>query len=267
MTVHITLNTFPIILIDCSYYIFYRYYATLKWFGFQNKNIDTDDIHNNIEFIEAFKKHFKNDIAKICKKWKTKPEYIYMCQDCNRSCIWRNDILDTYKSQRIHNINFNSEIFNIFNKSVEIAKIASDNLEADDVLSIVYNSIRQIDKDIKITIITNDNDYLQLDLPNTHIYNMQMKDITTRKLFDEIDKELFFKALFGDKSDNIPKIANINKTEGTKITNLSKEERSLWIENKPFKDAFYKNLTLIDFKYIPEDLKKACVDKIKIIKI
>ena len=28
----------PIILIDCSYYIFYRYFATSKWINFQSNN-------------------------------------------------------------------------------------------------------------------------------------------------------------------------------------------------------------------------------------
>ena len=39
----------PVILIDTSYFIFYRYYSTLKWYQFRNKEInyqaiDQDDI-------------------------------------------------------------------------------------------------------------------------------------------------------------------------------------------------------------------------------
>ena len=45
----------PIILIDQSYYIFNRYYATLSWYNrrYPETNIDND------EFIIAFFRHLK----------------------------------------------------------------------------------------------------------------------------------------------------------------------------------------------------------------
>ena len=33
-------NNLPVILIDTSYFIFYRYYSTLKWYQFRNKEIN-----------------------------------------------------------------------------------------------------------------------------------------------------------------------------------------------------------------------------------
>ena len=60
-----------IILIDCSYYIFHRYFATYRWFSFQKIEVDINDIVENEIFINAFYKHINNDIKKICKFWKT----------------------------------------------------------------------------------------------------------------------------------------------------------------------------------------------------
>ena len=47
----------PIVFFDCSYYIFHRYFATKRWISFQ-KNAE------NINFLEAFERHFENDIQR-----------------------------------------------------------------------------------------------------------------------------------------------------------------------------------------------------------
>jgi hypothetical protein len=53
-----------IVLIDCSYYIFHRYFATMRWYKFQKDFIEID-VNKNIDnqvFINAFCKHIENDI-------------------------------------------------------------------------------------------------------------------------------------------------------------------------------------------------------------
>ena len=81
-----------IILVDGSYYVFYRYFATLRWFSFQQKTFEINTITENDEFITAFIKHFNNDVHKFCKKWKTDKTNIVICLDCPKNEIWRNDI-------------------------------------------------------------------------------------------------------------------------------------------------------------------------------
>ncbi len=62
----------PIILIDQSYYIFNRYYATFSWYHRRNEDqLDPDTITENSNFILAFFRHFENDIIKLTKKFKT----------------------------------------------------------------------------------------------------------------------------------------------------------------------------------------------------
>jgi hypothetical protein len=67
----INFNKNNIILIDSSYYVFHRYFATYRWFSFQNIDVSVDNIVNNEVFINAFYKHINNDIKKLCKKWNT----------------------------------------------------------------------------------------------------------------------------------------------------------------------------------------------------
>src|SRR5210317_409602 len=147
-----------IILIDSSYYVFYRYFATLRWFLFQKKEFDSASIIENEEYIECFIKHLKSDIIKLTRKWKTNKNNVIFCNDCQRCDIWRNDIYQDYKGNRTVNENFNGDIFEVFNKTIDdmsILKISFDRLEADDIVYLLQNKLKH---KTNIAIITNDND-------------------------------------------------------------------------------------------------------------
>ena len=93
--------TKPIILIDQSYYIFNRYYATYNWYSRRNETeLDYENINENSDFILAFFRHFENDIKKLLKKYKTVKSNIIFCIDCCRCDIWRNEIYPDYKMSR-----------------------------------------------------------------------------------------------------------------------------------------------------------------------
>jgi hypothetical protein len=66
-SINIILNgSKPIILIDQSYYIFNRYYATYNWYKRQNnEEFDHENIVENELFILAFFRHVENDILKL----------------------------------------------------------------------------------------------------------------------------------------------------------------------------------------------------------
>ena len=253
----------PFILIDGSYYIFYRYFATYRWFTFQKKTFDINTITENTEFISAFLKHVSSDFKKIIKKWKASPENILLCMDCPRSKIWRNDIYSSYKASRIQNINFNGNIFKIFNEYVStlnIEQIYFNRLEADDIIYLIQKKTKELFTnykiDQKIIIITNDNDYLQLADENISIINMQMKDITTRGT-QNATTDLLIKALIGDKSDNIPKVASfITKEKALTIATMTTKERTDWLIEKNILQNFNLNMQLISFDNIPQEYIK-----------
>ena len=245
----------PAILIDGSYYVFYRYFATMRWFSFQKKEFDISSISENDEFISGFIKHMDSDLKKICKKWRTDTSNIVFCTDCQRCKIWRNDIYKDYKGNRTQNVNFNSKIFNTFSHHIQklgIKKLWFERLEADDVIYLMQNRLKNLFSNT-IVIITNDNDYLQLADTNVHIINMQFKDITLRGNRNA-RSDLLNKAIYGDKSDNIQKIAQfITKEKALNLSQLSEDEIKTWLIENGLQEKFEFNMKLISFEKIPRE--------------
>jgi 5'-3' exonuclease len=245
-----------IVLVDCSYYIFHRYFATMRWYKFQKDYIEIDVNKNidNLIFINAFYKHIDNDIKKICKIWKTNKNNIVLCNDCLRSDIWRNDLYDKYKATRNQKNNFNKHIFSIFNeyiKKLGLQSIHSDRLEGDDIIYLTHKNIKtKINS--KIIIITNDNDFLQLLDTTVLIYNMQFKELKVRG-YNNANINLLFKAIYGDKSDNIPKIGpGITKEKALIIASLPNNERLKYFSENNLLESFEFNMCLISFEKIPQ---------------
>jgi 5'-3' exonuclease len=247
-----------IILIDSSYYVFYRYFATMRWFMFQNKVFDIPTITENEEYISYFTKHTQSDITKICRKWKTVKENIVFCGDCQRCDIWRNDIYKDYKGNRITNENFNGDIFVVFEKilnDMSIQKQIFDRLEADDIVFLIQKELKKNPMN-NIVIITNDNDYLQMVDKNIEIFNMQFKDISQRGLCDP-KTDLYQKILFGDKSDNIIKISpNMTKQKSIEISKMDIEDIHDWATKENVLENFELNMKLISFDHIPAEIVK-----------
>ena len=269
-------NKNNIVLIDSSYYVFHRYFATYRWFSFQNMDVAVDDIVNNEVFITAFYKHINNDIKKICKKWNTSKDNIVFCVDCQRTDIWRNDIYDTYKATRVQKTNFNKKIFSIFSdytNSLGFKYISQSRLEGDDVIYLTQKMAKtaiaaiaaSATSDIKVIIITNDNDFLQLVDTQTLVYNMQFKELMKRG-FNNPKVDLLFKAIYGDKSDNITKIgAGITKEKALMISNMTDEDREKYIKECGYEDKFRLNMKLISFENIPKEYTEIFYDNVKII--
>jgi 5'-3' exonuclease len=269
----ICFNKNNIVLIDSSYYVFHRYFATYRWFSFQNIDVSIEDIVNNDVFITAFYKHINNDIKKICKKWNTNKDNIVFCVDCQRTEIWRNDIYNTYKATRTQKNNFNKKIFSIFNEyvnSLNFQYISQDRLEGDDVIYLSQKMIKsQLEvlknNDINIIIITNDNDFLQLVDKRVKVYNMQFKELMKRG-YNDPKIDLLFKAIYGDKSDNIPKIGSgITKEKALMLSNMQDDERDKYIKECGYQDKFILNMMLISFENIPKEYTEIFSNNVKII--
>ena len=249
----IILNGKHILLIDYSYYVYYRYNATKAWAKHSKTEL-------NDEMLKGYiLKHMKNDLIKWEKKWKT--TNFIMCMDCPRNNIWRNEFINDYKGNRIKSIDYS--IFELLNKQTNIIYLEEDCLEADDVVAILYKEIRKIKTDYPIVIITNDNDYIQLMDNYTEILNMQFKNIVLRGAGNPTE-ELFLKAILGDKSDNIPKIFKISKEKLNIIAKKNKEEKDIWLYENNIYEQFYKNMKLISFEYIPQIYIIRFVDKLNI---
>lgn len=265
----------PIILIDGSYFVFHRFYATLKWYKFRNESIKVSNCMDTIEFTDAIKKHTIANIEKLRKKWanikegakrKIRKDWegvpVWFAIDCKRSNIWRTNIVNDYKATRDQNSerdDFDSRVFDIIysllKDSIGISMLEIESLEADDIVALTHKRLRSDGYIGKIICITNDNDYLQLCDENTELYNLDEKNIATRGC-GNARKDLLSKILVGDKSDNIkPVRSKLNEKKLKDILHLTEEEilDSLHL-NDSEKKLFDMNRTLIDFSYIPECL-------------
>jgi len=253
----------PVILIDTSYFIFYRYFSTLKWYQYQVKDIKYDEITNDAVFMEAFYKHVLQDFKKLCKQWKTNLGQIILCCDCSRDRIWRNKYHDNYKGLRVQSVTFNPSIFLKFYEYVEsnqkdwgLDLLTYDQLEADDIVYLVKNKIQANQETIKIVVITNDNDYLQIQDETTVIHNMTGKGLNlSKRSCGDPKKDLKIKLIMGDKSDNINSIhKGIGPKTALKLSELPDDEFEAYLIKNNCMENYKKNKIMVDFSEIPTEL-------------
>ena len=264
------------ILIDLSYFIFYRYFALLNWWKLANKDIELGIPFENEEFVQKFKKTFLDKLYEIPKKLKiNKTNYIIItAKDCPRKEIWRNKHFEQYKATREYDDSFMGGPFfelgiNLIIKE-NIKLLYLDELEADDCIALTskkilknINSKNDFNKNNEnnennennIYIIANDMDYLQLVNSNIKLINLQYKNLQENtKSTKNPECDLFCKVIMGDKSDNIP---GIFKKCGIKTAIKYFNDKELFIKelNKNnLLEKFERNKKIIDFNQIPLEL-------------
>ena len=249
------------LIIDASYFIFYRVYALTTWWRNSHDGEVLEEPFNNEEFINKYKSTMKTKIQEIKKKLNIQDAQIMIGKDCPRNNIWRNEYIEKYKGNRKCD-NIVGQFFkltyeeNLFENSGVQKILFHPNLEADDCIALATNIILQNNNNAQIYIITSDTDYLQLINENIHIYNMKLKKIDEKKSYKNPEKDLFCKIILGDKSDNIP---GLFKKCGNKTAEKYYENKELFkkkLEDKEIEDRFKLNELLISFKNIPEKLQE-----------
>lgn len=271
-------GTKAILLLDFSYYIFYRYFALCSWWkkAQEDELIVDKIIHNNI-FIEKYDKLFYENIKKIQKKYDIKDSIVIFGKDCRRYNIWRNKYYEDYKKTRDdNNRNFNRDIFlytyykivpELQEKGIKFVSI--DNAEGDDIIAILKKTIRERYNTLPIYIITNDHDYLQLIDDNTFIYNLKSYDLRNKSKGSK-DIDLKLKILKGDISDNIVGINKSMKITEKKLMEYIKDcdkLDKLLNDNPNLKKIYDRNELLINFDKIPDDIQKKIRDCINFVEI
>ena len=86
------------LILDGSYYCFYRYHALKQWWGFARK----DDAlqHNHDAFLEKFREVFVQKLKELPKTLKLKHYTFILGKDCPRKDIWRTTLYPDYKATR-----------------------------------------------------------------------------------------------------------------------------------------------------------------------
>lgn len=176
-------------------------------------------------------------------------------------------ILPCYKTNRPKNTDIDWFLqYKIMIEMIEILGLKilkDDNLEADQLIA---ECARQLSKNNKVLILTNDKDYLQLIEQNVSILMLypyetvlfNNKDDVFKKIGIYPEQLVDYLTIAGDSSDNIPGIPTIGVVTAKKLLNkyenlnniydnlgeLTEKHQKLFIEHKPNLLIFQKMICL-----------------------
>lgn len=254
-----------LILVDTSYTAYYRFNATLKWYKLKYP----DEIHDknydwstNAIFMNTLSKMFIESIYKLIGKKICNESKIIFCMDSPN--VWRFKYYNNYKSDRVSlddKFNYKPTFDSIFNiiipdiikKYKNISSIRINEMEADDIIAVITKN----NPNVRILIISADNDFKQLGDDNITFYDYKKKIIKLTK--EEAIKSLKNKIILGDKSDNIVSIFNskkMTKKFRDELINDNDKLQSYINKNDEVLQQYKLNQMLIDFNFIPNDLQK-----------
>ncbi len=272
-----------IILVDTSYTTFHRFFATLRWFSFANKDVykehkDDKDFDWSKEpvFIEKYTKMYLESIINLLTKNIYKNSILIFCQDAPSNTLWRHEISECYKGSRIdlsekHNFKptfkytYDILIPTLVKENKNIHTLIVPKMEADDLIALATRYIRYKRPDNDVYIVSGDNDFLQLGYNKLYIADYKKADLIhlTR---EEAREALRKKIVSGDCSDNIPSIF-IDQKINNKIKNLVKENKEEMFKflnsNNMARKQYEHNKKMISFKYIPKHFRKPVYKAVK----
>ncbi len=276
-----------VILVDTSYTTFHRFFATLRWFSFANKDLykahkdDTKfDWSTEPIFIEKYTKMYLESIINLVSKSVYNKSIVIFCQDAPSDTLWRHEFAECYKGNRVdlsEKNNFRPTFAYTYdtlipklveeNKNIHSLKVPK--MEADDLIALATRYIRHKRPNHTVYIISGDNDFLQLGYKNLYIADYKKKELIHLSR-EEAREALRQKIVSGDCSDNIPSIFpkndNLpkinNKTK--QLVKESKEEMKKFLaENEEARRQYEKNKKVISFRYIPHHFRKPVYKAIK----
>lgn len=270
-------NPNPIILIDSSYFSFYRFHATSSWWKRANpelqKDVDQAWVHNP-EFMSKYLQKFQEHLEAIAKNLQVKVSDLIFIRDCPQASIWRREIFPSYKEHRTC-----SEAVQIDSGPGPVIKYSNEHIlaqgpmsvirvakaEADDVIAtIAEHHSRKEDTIRRVIVIANDTDFYQLlKYPNISIYKLGPKfSLKPLTLPDGVTAttQLQIKILSGDKTDGIPPIySGCGKITAKRLALDQAKLQTKLDSCDEIRDRYHLNQTLIDFNNIPNNLREQIV--------
>ena len=245
----------PLLFIDLSYYVFYRYYALANWYKLsQTEPLDVDALETNTLFLTKFNKMFVENLRKLQKKHGVGDANTFFAKDCPRDEIWRRALYPDYKGTRETKRDFNGHIFaytyaTILPALAGIRMLEVAGAEADDIIGTLVFKLRREHPGLSMVIVTGDLDYLQLADARTHIENLRGVDLKTKGLGDPA-RDVLAKIIGGDVSDNIgPAFKCTKKRLAELVADTSALEAALQCPKA--RAGFELNRALVDMREIP----------------
>jgi hypothetical protein len=229
---------------------------------------------------EMFRHIVLNIIRSHVKKFKNKYGEVIIC--CDNRKYWRKEVFEFYKASRKKSREKSKldwhYIFDMLTKFKDEIKqnmpykvIDVEGAEADDIIATLAESSNPNKE--KVLVLSSDNDFLQLQMfKNVTQYNPATKKFLVS---ESPIQDLKLKVIQGDKGDGIPNVLSPGDTfvSGGRQKALTEANLALLL-NTPHEDwsddvakkGFERNRQLIDFRYIPKELKEKIINEYKTVK-
>lgn len=143
--------------------------------------------------------------------------------------------------------------------------------EGDDNVAVLSRYVAEKHSDCEVIILSRDKDFKQLlKHPRIKLYNQYDKKYIT---CENPGDTLLCQILCGDAGDGIPNVLSPKESFVKKIKQKNLGEKKAWkcildntvasviLNNEQTRQRFVENRTLIDFDYIPEDIKNKIIDE------
>jgi hypothetical protein len=218
-----------------------------------------------------------NILRSYNKQFRTKYGELVLCCDSKR--YWRRDVFPFYKIMRkvdreASGVNWDAifEVMNVIRAELKenfVHKVIDvDGAEADDIIAVLAKTFQKEDT----LIISQDKDFIQL---QKYDHVTQYNPLTKTYISVNVPEAYLMEHVYyGDRGDGIPNILSADDCFATKtrqkrltskiFTNLSvndmgsNDKDSPWTET--IKRNYHRNMMLVDFEFIPEDIQKNIID-------
>ena len=231
--------------------------------------------HVTLSTIKSYKKKYGKEYGELV-----------IC--CDGRKYWRKEFFEQYKGSRKKNRDASdldwklifdtlSEMRDDIAKHFPYRVIHVDRAEADDIIAVMTKWLQDnqliqqglVEETQKVLILSSDKDFKQLQLyPTVKQWSpMQKKYITASK--QEIRDFMIEHIVKGDTGDGVPNILSKDDVFmiGERQKPMSAKRLAEFIDkgfdackNDDERRNWHRNATLVDFKFIPEDVQKCIVD-------
>lgn len=231
--------------------------------------------HVTLSTIKSYKKKYGKEYGEIV-----------IC--CDGRKYWRKEFFEQYKGSRKKNRDASDLDWKlIFDTLTEMREdlvkhfpyrvIHVERAEADDVIAVISKWLQDnqliqqglVEETQKVLILSSDKDFKQLQLyPTVKQWSpMQKKYITATK--QEIRDFMIEHIVKGDTGDGVPNILSKDDVfmVGERQKPMSAKRLAEFIDkgfdackNDEERRNWHRNATLVDFKFIPEDVQKSIID-------
>lgn len=245
----------PVVLLDWSNIVFWRFFATKSWYVRVNTYTSDVKLADDSTFVESFTRSFIKAIESLRKKHGAPKGNVIALMDAPRATLWRKAVFPAYKDNRdLRKSPIEREFFDIaegLQAQLNLQSVRIATLEADDLAYLFKRRLMVVGAK-KIIMVSDDNDWGQLAVTNDdvqiRVVNVDDKDIGVRCGC------LQQKILCGDPGDNIPPAFNrCGKVTAARFACNADALEAYFVKDPPARDTYERNRLLIDLSCIPQE--------------